>query len=68
MHRVIKMHYAHQRMPCFKTEIPVISFSGVGLVDFHIKVSFCKVCKNQWKGNRRNAEYVIRALLAVILL
>ncbi len=47
MHRVIKMHYAHQRMPCFKTKIAVISFYGVGLVYFHIKVSFCKGNKNQ---------------------
>lgn len=50
MHRVIKMHYAHQRMPCFKTEMPVISFYGVGLVYFISKFLFAKLARINGKA------------------
>ena len=36
MYRIIKMHYAYQRVPCLKTEIPIISLYGICLIYLHI--------------------------------
>lgn len=66
MHRVIKMHYAHQRMPCFKTEIPVyLSMVSASYISIS-KFLFAKLARINGKAIVGKREYVIRVLLAVI--